>query len=164
MKRSVVERLTGRLRRFARALYAGSEAETADEIVRLTIEAALTADDTAGRSDIRICLFQHMIDKARAAHKAAATEPVPAEPTEDADMTIALTALRFEERAAYLLVALEEFGYADAAAVMRVPYDVLATRVAQARIRLDEFFDEAGRRAASGSARGTPPGHLRIVK
>lgn len=164
MKRSVVERLTGRLRRFARALYAGSETDMADEVVRLTIEAALTADDTAGRSDIRICLFQHMIDKARAAHKSAGTEPPIVEPSEDADMTVALTTLRFEERAAYLLVALEEFGYADAAAVMRVPYDVLATRVAQARIKLDEFFDEAVRRAAGGQARGTPPGHLRIVK
>jgi len=164
VKRSVVERLTGRLRPFARAPYPGSEAETADEIVRLTIGAAPTAGGPPRRSDTRICPFPHPIDKARAAQKAAATEPVPAEPTEDADMTIALTALRFEERAAYLLVALEEFGYADAAAVMRVPYDVLATRVAQARIRLDEFFDEAGRRAASGSARGTPPGHLRIVK
>ena len=163
MKRNIVERLTGRLRRFARALHADQPPGAADDLVRETIEAALTARDTVERADIRICLFHHMIDKARAAQK---DKPAPvAAPPADPDMpdiSAALAGLRFEERTAYLLVALEEFGYADAATVMRVPYDVLATRVAQARMRIDDFFEEASRR--SSATRGTPPGHLRIVK
>ena len=58
------------------------------------------------------------------------------------DVKKALGRLAQENRAAILLVAVEGYTYAEAAAVLGVPPGTVASRVARARSALAEHFQE----------------------
>lgn len=145
-----------RLRRYARALL--RDATAADDLVQDTVERAL------GRihlwkpgTNLRAWLFTILHNlhrnalrrRARAGRETAlddASELVaetsrPDEGLRIRDLERALEALSDEQRAAVLLVGLEEMSYREASEILGIPAGTLMSRLARGRQRLKRLMD-----------------------
>ena len=144
------------LRRYARAL-TGGRPDDADDLVQDTLERAY-AKWHLWRigSDLRPWLFSIMHNlfvsqvmqlKNRTSHVALddmpeiATRATQAERLEGLDIASAVNRLSPELREVLLLVALEDFSYAQTAKALGIPMGTVMSRLARARQRLKEFMD-----------------------
>ena len=166
-EREIVE-LIPRLRRYARAL-TGS-VDRADDLVQDCLERAL------GRlhlwrsgSNMRAWLFailhNRFVNDVRRARTRPDQESLPdwqaggsvRAMQDDVVMLRAVLAglrrLPDDQRAALLLIGLEDMSYRDAAEVLKVPIGTLMSRLARGRERLREF---SGLNAAEGGGRRAP--------
>lgn len=154
--------LLPRLRRFAR-MRTRSEAD-ADDLVQATVERALSRSEqfTPGtRLDswlYRIAQNLHLNDIRRGDVRrrglkvvettAVGTEAGGAEAHTDLKRVRGFVAeLPEEQRQALLLVAVEGYGYAEAADILGVPIGTVTSRLARARTALKEMRDGGGREA-----------------
>lgn len=144
------------LRRYARAL-TGGRPDDADDLVQDTLERAY-AKWHLWRigSDLRPWLFSIMHNlfvsqvtqlKSRASHvtlddmSEIATRATQSERLEGLDIAAAVTRLSPELREVLLLIALEDFSYAQTAKALGIPIGTVMSRLARARQRLREFLD-----------------------
>ena len=151
------------LRRYALAL-TGSRFE-AEDLVQDTLTRAIAAAPSFRKGgNLRAWLFTIMhnafisgVRARRAADRELSEVPEPSQaPTqldrlEVRDVLAALARLPEAQRAALVLIALEDFSYSEAARVLDIPLGTLMSRLARGR--------EALRRAMSGDA----PPQLHIV-
>lgn len=156
-----------RLRRYARAMLGDRAA--ADDLVQDTLERAWSRiGQWRPGSDLRAWLFGIMhnlrIDQLRRGglsttsldEDEAADVPVRATQSdllEVMDLETALRQLPDEQREVLLLVALEEMGYADIAALLGIPIGTVMSRLSRGRERLRLIMD--GRQ---------PSANLRVVR
>lgn len=166
-KRAVIDRLgecTVALRRYAFALTRSRE--EAEDLVQETLTRAIVGAGTfRDGGNLRRWLFAIMHN---AFISGCRSRPPDAEPLPDdlpdaqcapsqiahleaQDVLAALGRLPEAQRAALVLIALEEFSYADAARILGVPPGTLMSRLARAR--------EALRRAMDGETRAP----LRVI-
>jgi RNA polymerase sigma-70 factor (ECF subfamily) len=143
------------LRRYARALT--GDAWAADDLVQDTLERACHKWQLwIVGSDLRAWLFTIMhnvfASQARRAPPRAMVdiEEVAAQlPGADGardraiDLQRCLLLLPEEQRAALLLVALEDMSYAQLARVLNVPLGTVMSRLARARVRLQDLMEGA---------------------
>jgi RNA polymerase sigma-70 factor, ECF subfamily len=144
-----------RLRRYARALT--RNAALADDLVQDTLERALRKLDLwRPNSDLRAWLFTLMhnlfVNRVRDS-KPDATSLDEAQDTPVAggqmsalglrDIESALAALPSEQREVILLVALEQFGYAETAEILGIPLGTVMSRLSRAREKLRERLTDA---------------------
>ena len=151
----ITEQIPG-LRRYARAL-TGGRPDDADDLVQDTLERAY-AKWHLWRigSDLRPWLFSIMHNlfvsqvtqlKNRTSHvmlddmPEIATRATQSERLEGLDIAAAVTRLSPELREVLLLVALEDFSYAQTAKALDIPIGTVMSRLARARHRLREFMD-----------------------
>lgn len=158
-----------RLRRYARALTGDRYA--ADDLVQDTIERALSRASlwrSGSKLDSWLLTIMHnlFVNSVRSA-AARLTSPAdedefehragaPADPTARLairDLDGALAKLPEEQREVLLLIALEDFSYADAARILGIPVGTVMSRLSRARDRL--------RALLAGEA--LPPTHLRVI-
>jgi RNA polymerase sigma factor (sigma-70 family) len=157
-----------RLRRYARALTGDRHA--ADDLVQDTLERGWTKLslfsrlDRGGRLDRWLLAIMHNVFVNQYRSRPPAAEPLDelyaepaARPTQEdglavSDLQRALGGLPAEQREVLLLVALEEYSYAEAADIVGVPVGTVMSRLARARDKLHAQL--AGERR--------PP--LRVVK
>jgi len=139
-----------RLRRYARALTGNRDA--ADDLVQDTLERALSRSALfRPGGDARPWLFAIMHNifvnqvRSAAARKTTTLEPGGPEPamqdsSQDGlamrDIQRALELVPDEQREVMLLVALEDFSYAEAARVIGVPVGTVMSRLSRGRERL----------------------------
>ncbi len=139
-----------RLRRYARALT--GERFAADDLVQDTLERALSRWSLFKRGsklDAWLLAIMHNIfinqvraDKARPQTVAIDDAPIPAaraaagDTLAVRDLERALTQLPEEQRAAVLLVSLEELSYEEAGKVLGVPVGTVMSRLSRGRERL----------------------------
>jgi len=153
-----IEALIPRLRRFARAL--GGSREAADDLVQDTLERAWAKRHLwqAG-TNLRAWLFAVMhgvyVNGARRRRPAESLDaledsaPERADDGASAETAIAVRELREallrlpdEQRQVLLLVGLEQFSYAEAAAVLEVPIGTVMSRLARGRERLRQLLED----------------------
>ncbi|MHB1246372.1 MAG: sigma-70 family RNA polymerase sigma factor [Sulfuriferula sp.] len=144
------------LRRYARAL-TGGRPDDADDLVQDTLERAY-AKWHLWRigSDLRPWLFSIMHNlfvsqvtqlKSRVSHvtlddmSEIATRATQSERLEGLDIAAAVTRLSPELREVLLLIALEDFSYAQTAKALGIPIGTVMSRLARARQKLREFMD-----------------------
>ncbi|MBS0444703.1 MAG: sigma-70 family RNA polymerase sigma factor [Proteobacteria bacterium] len=122
-----------RLRRYARSLE--FDAHAADDLVQSALERALAHwQQFDARRDLLVWVIgiahnAYMDERRRAARTSmnvvAELDELPAEPSADVglrlDLAAALQRLSTEQREALLLVALEQFSYAECAEALRIP-------------------------------------------
>ena len=165
--------LTPRLRRYARALIAGSPVpnETADDLIHATLMRAIGARHVGIASDLAIRLYATVtqlhrevaMSRQTLAAVGAGRPTLVGLPTErpqgerQTKLSSALLRLPLEDREAILLVGLEGFTHAEAARILRVSRSVLIDRLTQARTALDAHLTA---RPVSKPATAT---HLRLV-
>lgn len=155
-----------RLRRYARALT--GDRHGADDLVQDTLERGW-AKSALWRPGSRLDswllgimhnLFVNQVRRRRLA--AESLDELPAEPATRADQADrlevgdlhgALARLPAEQREVLLLVALEEYSYAEAAALLGVPVGTVMSRLSRGRERLRQLLAE-----------GEAPARLRMVK
>lgn len=158
--------LLPRMRRFARNLT--GDTDSADDLVQMACERSLQRldqyrDGTRLDSWLYRIIYTQWIDRARRHQRRRAQAEAL---RERQDMTLkgggtskhlasfmdvknALGQLARENRAAILLVAVEGYTYAEAAAVLGVPAGTVASRVARARRALAEHFQREQPRLVS---------------
>lgn len=176
--REEVDRISPRLRRFARALVSGeldARIETADTLVQETILRAVRSEKLIDPTGLTQWLFASLIDIHVTSQKRPAfVRPGKSEPAPEAlkgrdrnphidpagALGDALEGLATDDRAAFLLVCLESFSYVDAALIIRAPRPVLVQRLVRARNHLASVFDPA---TLTADRNGRHP-HLRLVK
>ena len=174
MSRSFVLEHVPALRRYARVLT--GDAWAADDLVQDTLERACDKWSLwRPGTDLRAWLFTLMhnlyLNQRRGAAARAVLVPIDelqadlAAPAAERDAAIdlqrCLQQLPDDQRAALLLVALEDLPYADAARVLGVPPGTLMSRLSRARARLRELMD-APARADLAPAAGAPPALRRL--
>ncbi len=178
--REDLNRMTPRLRRYARALATGGPgpSELADDIVHATLIQVMGARHLGAPGDRTIKVFATVTqlhrDVAacdRQAFSAASGRPAPSSSRRDyplvtwpGKLSAALLSLPLEDREALLLVALEGFNYGEAARILRVPRARLLTSLTQARSALDLLLavrPEPIHRASVAVGRGAS--HLKLV-
>ncbi|MEO6147268.1 MAG: sigma-70 family RNA polymerase sigma factor [Sulfuriferula sp.] len=154
-KHPIIEHIPS-LRRYARAL-TGGRPDDADDLVQDTLERAY-AKWHLWRigSDLRPWLFSIMHNlfvsqvtqlKSRVSHvtlddmSEIATRATQSERLEGLDIAAAVTRLSPELREVLLLVALEDFSYAQTAKALGIPIGTVMSRLARARQRLRGFMD-----------------------
>ena len=159
------------LRRYARALTGGS-VDDADDLVQDTLERAYAKWHLwrAG-SELRPWLFSIMHNifvnqvtqlRSRVSHASLddvpenATRATHSERLEALDIAAALASLPIELRTVLLLVALEDFSYAQSAKVLDIPVGTVMSRLSRARQRLRECLD--------GTRQPIHRTHLNVVK
>lgn len=144
-----------RLRRFCRGL--AGNAEDGDDLMQSTVERALAnADRFEAGTRLDSWMFriaQNLrIDAARKAARrgqVVTLEAVAERPGEDGRRMVedrsdlaaaqrALQAIPEDQRSAFLLVVVEGLSYREAADVLAVPVGTIMSRLARARMRLDE--------------------------
>ena len=146
-----------RLRRYARALTGNREA--ADDLVQDTLERALTrATLFRPGSNARPWLFTIMhnifVNQVRSAATrntsqlaADCVEPSVQDTTQDGlavrDLERALQLVADDQREVLLLVALEEFSYAETAAIVGIPVGTVMSRLSRGRERLRSLLTGA---------------------
>jgi RNA polymerase sigma-70 factor (ECF subfamily) len=137
-----------RLRRYARALT--GDPGRADDLVQDTLERALAKLDLwQPGSDLRAWLFTLMHNlfvnelRARRPQETAMDDAFEApvsggqlEALAVRDIQVALSRLPEEQREVLLLVALEQFAYAEAAQVLGVPVGTVMSRLGRAREKM----------------------------
>ena len=149
--------LIPRLRRFARGLT--KNPDQADDLVQDACERALKKQSRYGK-DLRLesllyrIIYNRWIDKLRRRNTRFAKLVLISEQnrskTSDSrtggrlddvlDLQNALDKLDEEQRAAIILIGVEGYSFAEAAAVLEVPPGTVASRVARARTRLGEML------------------------
>ena len=153
-----IEALIPRLRRFARALTGSREA--ADDLVQDTLERAWVKRELwqAG-TNLRAWLFAVMhgvfvngTRRRRPIESLDALQGTDGERADDGasaetaiavgEIRAALQRLPDEQRQVVLLVGLEQFSYAEAAAVLEVPLGTVMSRLARGRERLRKLLEE----------------------
>ena len=159
-----------RLRRYARSLV--FDAGEADDLVQTALERALAHwHQFDQRRDILVWTISiahnaYMDDRRRNArfNFAASHEwqPDPLHDVADAaspdlglriDLVAALAKLPAEQREPLLLVALEQFSYAECAEVLRVPIGTVMSRISRGRVALRALLDgEPVRTVHAGAA------------
>ena len=146
-----------RLRRYARGLV--SDPALADDLVQDTLERAWSRFSLwHRRGDLRAWLFgimhNHFIDGVRAKSRRpedSAGDDLPeialradqCDGIELRDLDRALQRLPAEQREVMLLVAVEGMGYAEAAAVLRLPMGTVMSRLARGREKLRQQLQGA---------------------
>lgn len=159
-----------RLRRYARALVRNRD--DADDLVQDTVERAWARKrlfQVGTRCDHWLLSIMHNLyvndvrrRAARPISQAFDIEQSPADTRSPAarldirDLDNALQQLPEEQRAALLLVAIEECSYQDAAAILSVPVGTVMSRLSRARDRLRQLM-------ASPTASTNAP-TLRVVR
>jgi RNA polymerase sigma-70 factor (ECF subfamily) len=158
--RALIEHIPS-LRRYARALT--GDAWAADDLVQDTLERACHKWQLwIVGSDLRAWLFTIMhnvfASQARRAPPRAmvdidelAPQLAGAEGSRDRaiDLQRCLMMLPEEQRAVLLLVALEDLSYAQLARVLNIPLGTVMSRLARARVRLQDLMEGAPPPAAS---------------
>jgi len=153
-----IEALIPRLRRFARALTGSREA--ADDLTQDTLERAWAKRELwqAG-TNLRAWLFAVMhsvfVNGTRRWRPTESLDALASGAPERADdgasvetaiavreLGEALLRLPDEQRQIVLLVGLEQFSYAEAADVLKVPIGTVMSRLARGRERLRQLLDE----------------------
>ena len=161
-----------RLRRYARSLV--FDASAADDLVQTALERALAHwHQFDQRRDILVWTISiahnaYMDDRRRNA-RMTQVEPRDGGDTIDdlhaavspdiglrLDLVAALKQLPLEQREPMLLVALEQFSYAEVAEALRIPIGTVMSRISRARVALRALLD--GRAPAA-----TPAQTLRLV-
>jgi RNA polymerase sigma-70 factor (ECF subfamily) len=148
-----------RLRRYARSLV--FDASSADDLVQTALERALAHwHQFDQRRDILVWVISiahnaFMDDRRRHARMPVAAfsehddspygpDTLPA-PLVDVglrmDLMAALAQLSVEQREPLLLVAVEQFSYAECAEVLRIPIGTVMSRVSRARVALRALLD-----------------------
>jgi RNA polymerase sigma-70 factor, ECF subfamily len=151
-----------RLRRYARALL--RDRDSADDLVQDCLERALARLDNWRTGDNpRRWLFTIMhhlfVDQTRKTKRRAEVVMLtlddseamssPAEQAESIasrEIVEALQAISPERRAALVIVGIEGFSYAEAAAMLGIPAGTLMSRVARGREELRGLLDDVARR------------------
>ena len=155
-----------RLRRYARSLV--FDVQLADDLVQTALERALSH---WRQFDPRRDIVLWLLSIAHNAHLDAlrrdrrldvlpperVTEALDRHPHESdiglrIDLVAALARLSHDQRAALLLVGVEQLSYAEAAEVLQVPAGTVMSRVSRARVALREWLD-------GGAAHGATPQH-----
>ena len=144
------------LRRYARALTGNRE--RADDLVQDTLARALSRIHLwRPAASIRPWLFTIMhnlfLNERRRASRTTQLNTEPAEPAADRadsralldELDRALTQLPDVQRAAVLLVGVEEMSYEDAARVLDIPIGTLMSRLSRGREQLRRLLDGDGR-------------------
>lgn len=158
VRQQIVEQIP-HLRRYARALV--GDREQADDLVQDCLERAWSRIHLwkAG-TNIRAWLFTILhnvhLNTARRRRNAPALTPIdggatdpPARPTQEDGLQVrsvwrAFSRLPDTQRAAILLIALEEMSYEEAAAVLDVPMGTLMSRLHRGRERLRGLMADGG--------------------
>lgn len=171
-----IEPLIPALRRYARALMQDSAA--ADELVQDCLERAISGWHRRRKDrDVRSWVFailhnlavNYLRQRQREArqHAGAAEGGLQTPQPEQQDrpqyraLLHALAELPEEQRSVILLVAVEDFSYAETAEVLAVPIGTVMSRLARGRERLRLILD--GGEGARGARAARRP-HLRRVK
>jgi RNA polymerase sigma-70 factor (ECF subfamily) len=144
------------LRRYARALTGNRE--RADDLVQDTLARALSRIHLwRAAASIRPWLFTIMhnlfLNERRRASRTVQLGAEPAEPAVDRadsralldDLDRALGQLHEDQRAAVLLVGVEELSYEDAAKVLGIPIGTLMSRLSRGREQLRRLIEGDGR-------------------
>ena len=159
-----------RLRRYARSLV--FDAGAADDLVQTALERALAHwHQFDQRRDILVWTISiahnaYMDDRRRNARFSFVTphesQPDPLYDVADAaspdialriDLVAALARLPAEQREPLLLVALEQFSYAECADVLGVPIGTVMSRISRGRIKLRALLEgDPARTAHAGAA------------
>lgn len=155
--------LLPRLRRFARGLT--GDAHDADDVVQTALERALARstqfreEHAGGAHGLEAWVFgivrNAWLDELRARQRRgrvlapeALGEHVGETPFEGRDTAMsvetAMARLPEEQRAAVMLVLVEGLAYKEAAAALEVPIGTLTSRLARARMALQEILREGG--------------------
>lgn len=167
------------LRRYARALTGDTWA--ADDLVQDTLERACSKWRLwAAGSDLRAWLFTVMhnlfANQVRRSVRQAPGSTVDIEDVAhdlaapDAGLGLALDLQRCllrlpaDQRAALLLVSLEDMSYQEVAKITGVPIGTVMSRLSRARSRLQELLDAPARSADQQSASGNTGPPLRRLK
>ena len=149
--------LIPRLRRFARGLT--KDPDQADDLVQEACERALKKLNRYGK-ELRLenllyrIIYNRWVDKLRRRKtrftklillsdqiKFNASEPHTGDRLDAMlDLQTALDKLDAEQRAAIILIGVEGYSYAEAAAVLEVPPGTVASRVARARAKLGKLL------------------------
>ena len=165
----LLEEQIPRLRRYARALTRNTE--RADDLVQDTLVRALVKQNLwqAG-TNLRAWLFMlmhnqnvnnvrhsiregQMVDIEAATNVlAATTDPTASRQLHELDR--ALSRLSQEQRETILLVGLEEFSYAEAAAILNVPVGTVRSRLSRGRDHLRRLLDMPERAPAVAQTAG----------
>ncbi len=158
-----------RLRRYARSL--AFEQAQADDLVQTTLERALTHWHQFDQSrDMLVWLLsiahnahqdmrrkQARLQLCDPAQLQAAQDGLGGDPGVDVglrlDLLAALARLSAEQREPLLLVCVEQFSYAEAAEVMRIPVGTVMSRVCRARATLRRLLDDTARPAGAALRR-----------
>lgn len=172
-----IEPLIPSLRRYARALMRDSAA--ADDLVQDCLERAISGwhrrrKDREVRSWIFAILHNLAVNclrqrQRRARHIAIENaegasltqRPAQEDSLQHRDLLRALAELPEEQRSVILLVAVEDFTYAETAEVLAVPIGTVMSRLARGREKLRRILDGD---ADKPSVRATRRPHLRRVK
>jgi RNA polymerase sigma-70 factor, ECF subfamily len=172
--------LTPRLRRYARALTqsAPGPSESADELVHTTLMRLLGDTPADRKCDLTLTAFALLTQlhrdhsQERKFHTTEAVLSVAAARqgslpnnrelhcVKSKGLFEGLASLKLDEREALLLVAVEQFTYAQVMLILHVSRASLIARLARARARLQEAL--APLRTPDHAARPAP--HLRLVK
>jgi RNA polymerase sigma-70 factor (ECF subfamily) len=144
------------LRRYARALT--GDRERADDLVQDTLARALSRIHLwRPAASIRPWLFTIMhnlfLNEVRRTSRIVPLAADPAEPAADrADSRVlieevdrALAQLPEDQRAALLLVGVEEMSYQDAARILAIPMGTLMSRLSRGREHLRRLLDDEAR-------------------
>ncbi|MCO5401393.1 RNA polymerase sigma factor [Ralstonia soli] len=164
--------LTPRLRRHARGLV--HDASRADDLVQDTLERAWRYRwrfqlrprlGAAGEGDglfawLLTIMHRLHLNALRRPDRIDLTESPPDIPVNDdpglrRDLLRALAALPEDQRAALLLVGLEQFAYKDAAEVLGVPVGTVMSRLSRARERMRAALDGEPAAPRSGDSNTT---------
>lgn len=154
-----VEDCVPALRRYARALT--HNADLADDLVQDCLERAIRKSSLwRPTGPLRAWLFRMLLNIHRneLRHRRRAPNTMPmtdlvAEPQVQsaspgrlalAETARAMQELPAEQREALLLIAVEGFSYADAAAVLDIPVGTLMSRLGRARATLRSLTEEGG--------------------
>ena len=153
---ALIEPLIPSLRRYARALLYDRDA--ADDLVQDTLERAISRWPLRRRDgDLRswlftiernLCLAGLRQTRRRGVH--VGIDPLESLPSKEhspdatlrvQDVLAGLAGLPEEQRSVLLLVAVEEFSYADTAKVLDVPIGTVMSRLSRARDRMRSFME-----------------------
>lgn len=161
-KRAAILAEIPRLRRYARALLHGRDAS--DDLVQDTLERALSKMENwqTGESPRRwlFTIMHHLfIDQTRRRNRrgegamlslddgeALGQPSVQHETAASREILDALSALSPERRSAIVLVGVEGFSYAEAAAMLKVPAGTVMSRIARGREEMRRLLDDSARR------------------
>jgi RNA polymerase sigma-70 factor (ECF subfamily) len=155
--RAEVDAITPRLRRFARALVAAGsdDADAADSLVQETILRAMRDRGKIVSMRLEHCLYATIVEVH--SERSGRTAAPGAFDARTGGAAEALAAVAPDDRAALLLVTLEDFSYEEAAEVLRIPRAVLVQRLLRVRRLMPEI-------SVAPAAAPTRRPNLRIVK
>jgi RNA polymerase sigma factor (sigma-70 family) len=151
---------TPALRRYARGLL-GSVQDADDLVHDALIDALTKLKPDLDYDDVKPWLFtilrnRFISDRRRAKHRSTiplddavcampTTKPHQEAGLQMRDLNLGLAALPVEQREILLLITVEGFTYAEAAAMLDIPIGTVMSRLSRARDRLNDFMDGRAR-------------------